>query len=334
MLGPASVKGQEQGIAASDVEWERIQGFGELSRANLTLNASGDVVSTQAAKVLHLADATTLRSFSEKYPSHARAAEARLREGLSLQFAALYGDSSNEARRTSLVEELRADARLDSYKRFELVGWSYQVAIRRKNLSTKSDRLREQELATRALISEFPKITVGYESLLAIAEGRPVEQARTTAIEIITKTSDENVKRRASALIERVSLVGRGLGEVAQSVGAEELVRAGLGKITILYSWSKATPRYIEWATRVAGQNPGVHLLGVCVDADPRQARALISDIQVQNAYVFGDMVGAKALIEKLVFTKPGLIYIVDRAGAIRDIHGGSGTAQKLSQWK
>ena len=84
----------------------------------------------------------------------------------------------------------------------------------------------------------------------------------------------------------------------------------------------------------MASREPGVMLVGICVDKDAQNGRRLVADSRTPGLHLFSDTPGSKNLLKAIVVSSANQIYICDAAGKIVDIQGGTGLMQKLATLK
>jgi hypothetical protein len=309
-------------LSEADQVWANIKTFGrpELRTSAISAPAKSNRASVAATSLMQ---ADKLREFYTRYPDHPRTAEAKWREASALNRAALNGDWNNEQRRLNLVEEVRKDTTLADWRRFELVAWSQQVAISRRRLQDHSEYLRAQEETTRALISEFPAVIHGYNSLAALARDSAADRGQQIARDLLAMPGAPSLaKQEAERALGRFGLIGSSIDAIFARFGASNLTSERKDQVTVIYAWSSTELPALRAVRQLAEGTSNVRFIGLCSDSDTKKASDVAAELAPPGTqyYVRGD--GDVTLIDGLYMNGVSTVYITDRQGIIRDVQG------------
>jgi hypothetical protein len=314
-----------------DAQWNVVKTFGRQPTLPPS-SGNGAAKPTRAEQSRNfISQADQLKAFYTAYPSHPSAKEAKRLETLALSHAALAGDTSQESRRLQLIETVRRDEALPPLSRFEAVAWSRQVEVSRQSLATDAARLSAQEAATRQMIAEFPNLPEGYESLLAVARDAGPVRGPAILNDLRQMPTTGQVQMEVQTLLDRYALVGAALGPMLMKTGFAGLAQRTQGKAIILYAWSYNNPASIAAAKRLAKLAPRAAVIGVNLDPNAEEARRAASEKRLPgDQWADGNGPGNPIAV-LLKMNRAPLVYLVDQAGAIRDINALVGTSSKLT---
>lgn len=329
----ASLRAQAP-AAPNDVDraWDTLRTTVEIGTPTGAM-AVRDSAARATEAAAYVAQANQVRDFYVRYPGHSGVAEARRLEALLLSQAALRGDSAQDGRLAALVNTVRVDNSIPALRRFEAVAWSKQVTLARQRLTARPAVLGAHELIAKALVAEFPSVDVAFESWLAVARDSAPADAWRICTEIASSLAPARIKSGAQVIVARTRLIGRPLRDVLGATQAAALLTASDGKPVVIYSWSSQAPSSVSAITRNAPKLAVAGLVGICLDADTVAGRAAAANAPLPGTQYFNAGGAASPLAEALLFTEPGMTYIADRQGIIRDIHGRSELVAKLARY-
>lgn len=315
-------------LTSADLAWQTLKNFGQPTSPPQT----GPKPTKDQLKATFLSQADQLKAFYTQYPTHLSAKEAKQREVTALAFAALNGDSTQDARRQSALAAVRSDSGLSVAQRSEAVAWSGRVAIKRQNLKSAAAVLAAEESLTRTLIQEFPGQTDGYNSLLGIARDSSPERGQVIARDVLAmREAPAKSKTDAQRLLERYALVGKPIAPILQKAGAASLLPSTGGKVTVVYTWNAAAPQSLTRAGRMAVQAPKARFIGVCLDSNLASARQAASTRNAPGDQYYNASGPTNPLATGLAIQEPLAVYLVDRNGVIRDVKGATDFASKVA---
>lgn len=310
---PASV--QRPGMsesAAADAAWQALLPL---------LQADGGTTPGNGQITTLLSSADQFRAFYTAHPTHDKAKDAKCIEGILLLRAALAGDTSADARRTSTVAQIRNDRAVTPALRAELWATSDSVSVIRQRGLTRDQRLLGYEQSARGVMAEFPDLPNGYETLLHIAGDCGDAKGATLAAEVRNlRDAPGWVKAEAGVVAKRFGLVGQSLRSI-MSASATPVLADAAGHAVILYSWASRDVGSILRAALIPKSAPAdAVIIGVCLDSGTTAAQAIAAARKLPGTQVY-DSAGEKgAAVSALVMSASGLIYAADRSGVIRTV--------------
>lgn len=264
------------------------------------------------------------KAFREQNDGHAKAREARLLETRSLLRAAFLGDKSQGKRLQELVAGVEGDSSIPSKERYQVIALADHLLIRelaRNSAEAKAARLD----SARYLISHFPSEAGGYLGLLSAADAAGAAQARGAAQEVLA-APDAPFAAKAAArnLIARHELVGKSLADVANTaLGRDNFFEQARGRQTVLYTWSAASPGSLAFARQVVAKLPAeVLVIGYNLDRDTKAAEQTAKQEKLPGVMYFNEGGSGAWVALLLKLDAPGLAYVTDKAGVIREIAG------------
>ncbi len=241
------------------------------------------------------------------------------------------GDETQDTRRSQLLEEIRNDSQLEESRRFEAVATSNQLSIHRQQLRDRPLYLAAQESATRSLIAEFPGVTYGYESLLAIARDSSPEKGKAVAQELmLLPGASPSVKSAAREVVDRFSVLGKPVDQIFAQAGASNLVRARENRVAVIYGWTSAAPQELRVMRQWAARTSGAVFIGICLDADIDHAKNAAASILPPGEQYYDSRGADGALAQALHIGRHPVVYLADRAGLIRDVQANDGFSAKI----
>ncbi len=299
-LGADPTQPHDSASTVADAAWQALQPL---------LNGNG-----RGPAIPGLIDAADqFSAFAQHYPTHGKANDARCLEAIMLARAALAGDSSHESRRTATTAANLHDTNVTPSVRAELIATTDSISVVRGSYASLDATLAAYERSSRGLISEFPDLPNGYESLLGIARDSSDTHGAALAAEIATLAgAPEWIKAAAALLSRRFAMIGQPLPAGISS---------SIGKPTIVYAWSLNDVGSRARARACAAKAPAsVVFIGVCVDSDVSAAQSQAQSDNLPGIQVY-DVKGADgAVAQALSITSSGVMYGADRSGTVRSV--------------
>jgi hypothetical protein len=318
--------------SAADAAWRALAGVGQLGPVASVSGAKGAKPTRAEQAADFVAQADRLKTFQTSYPAHAAVPVARQRETVALAHAALHGERNLEARRQALLAEVRRDPRLTAPERCEAVAWSTRAETpARAPAATREDLIAAEEALTRALIAEFPQVADAYHSLVALARDNPGPRGSGIARELLAMPgAGPEVKAEAQRILDRFDLVGRSAATLFGSVGRQDLLAATTGKPIVVYAWSRSAPGFLRRVAALAHATPGCAFIGICLDSDTAGAGRMAAELSAPGRLHFDGRGKNGALASVLKLGGSLTLYLTDRSGVIRDVHGDDKFATKI----
>lgn len=281
-------------------------------------------VGTAANPNLALADQA--RDFYTKNPTFVFGPEARRIEVLALLDAEEEGEATAPARVERTVAQIRQDKSMSELARAGAVAaFEYRRALR--GAASPDSRLGLTEATARRMLAEFPASDVGPTAMLAVASASDVVKAAALAEEVIAKSTDERSRAAARVVRLRSALVGRPLRVLLPTVPAVQALPRGTP--LIVYSWSADAAGSVDFGRMVQARR--FTALGVCLDTDVTRGQEAQRAANLGGTHIYDAKGTAGVVAEALALNAPGLVYLIDRTGVIRDVRGLNGLESKLN---
>lgn len=307
----------------TDEAWEDLMAlFSPSEDASAGESPATDQTREQlAAHFLYAGDQA--KAYREQHPNEpVRVAEAGRLEAMARLNAVLAGDSSAESSALALAEEVKNNSTLAARDRLEVA--KLAEFVRNRNLTGDPAALSlARQSSARRLIEAFPNESAGYEALLNEAQNA-ADDATVSALaaEVVASPAPEGVKQPAQALLDRQRLVGRSLTDIAaETLGNENVISAGKGRVIVLYTWATWSPGSIERAKSLmilAPEKPV--LVGVNLDDDVEAARAAAQDNNLPGEMIYDARGVESPLAQALQLGRTLPIYLAATSGEIRSV--------------
>ncbi|HEX7862674.1 MAG TPA: TlpA disulfide reductase family protein [Verrucomicrobiae bacterium] len=263
------------------------------------------------------------KEFYTRFPSHAKAEEAKEREGTFRRQAQNFKGSSEPEKPVSPEEEAFANKMNEVRKRALL------KQDPKKPLNGRGEVIKEMESGLRELMKEYPTRSEPWAALLQAAEWAPEKEDQLRILDDIvnSKSADKETIARAKAAIKAVGALGHPL-EIAFTAadGREVDVQKLKGKVVLVDFWAswcgpcmEALPELISLYKKYQPQ--GLEVIGINMD----KQRFAMDNVLKQNEmpwpqYFDGKGWGAKFAIEYNVSSIPA-VWLVDKKGILRTMN-------------
>jgi hypothetical protein len=310
----------------ADAQWQDIESRLLPPTARITSErkkrtAEQRAVDKADTRAYLLAIADELSSFRKQNPEHPKAAEARLNEARSLLIAALLGDKSQESRIQTTVEEVKADTRLTSHDRFEIVALAERLLVR-GSAKSREEASVANEASARYLIREFPKEAGSYAELLHAAALASSPRAVALAQQVVDSPAPESLKLAARDIITRQTIPGKTFAElVGGQPGAGPLIKAALGRSLIIYTWRPEDQQSVDRAKAIMSAIPANALvLGVNVGPDASAALAFAKLNNLPGEQLYGARGADSPVVLRLALTASGMLYVAGKDGRMQNL--------------
>lgn len=311
-------------------------GWAELSAGAPRAEAlpSGSATERQTAAQACVALADQMKNFAQQRAADTPAAVAAHTEARLLLRAAECGDISRQARLAELVAAVRSDIRVPETARFIVASRFNEAAILTGPKLNHGQLLAAYERSARQMMAEFPEQPEPYLALAALAEDQPDSAAAAKlAAEVQGLPAPVEAKGRAADLASRLALEGQTPGlSVTTEKGRVLALGQAREKPLVVYTWSAADQNSLNLAKRLeSALGDSVVLLGINLDADIRQAKTSRTATGLKSDQVFAFGVTAGPEGAPLRLNRPGLVYLFDGQGILRDVRGIQGLREKLT---
>jgi len=263
------------------------------------------------------------RDFLAQYPSSPHAPEARKME-LTAELVPLDGAGNIPPAVEAQVKAYLADATVPASARFEVSAMHKNARIVLQEGMSRDEVMAQRLQNAHELVSEFPKDSRAWVSLLNGAQFTPGQAAVDAADEIINSPdAPNNIKQAAQTLLNGRALLDKPIGCVDLSFAENQPV--------MIYFWSLQRPNFLT-LFRYYQKINGIAFLGINVDGEDKRAQAekIVTGLRLPGTQIYDGANGP--LAKALYITKSPAVLLVDAQGILRDIDGTFNTLEKLKQ--
>jgi thiol-disulfide isomerase/thioredoxin len=281
------------------------------------------------------------RDFYTKYPSHAKADDARRREIELLSVAVQLGDTNRQARFDELQEKRLSDPTVSAEEKFDLRAKRILRLLDEEDAAKTGTARDKAEKATRDLLSDFPKRNEGYDLLFMIAqnhlESDSLAKARTLTEEVVKKAAEDS-KEQAEVQLRKLNLVGKPFELKFTDLNGKDVnIKDYAGKVVLVDFWAtwcppcrEALPEMKEIYAKYRGQ--GFEILGISFDNEKQTLTDFIAEEKISWPQRFDGLGWESQMATNYPLHRLPTMWLVDRKGVLRDLNGGRTLSAKLEK--
>ena len=209
-----------------------------------------------------------------------------------------------------------------------------RISLFMQRLDTSSAEGRARLLSeTRAFGAAFPRdhrVAALYAEVSSAFPDEP-KTARALLESASPLAGTDELRARMGDDLKRLALLGKPLAMKWTSVQGQQVNLAKMrGKVVVIYffaSWSPPAMAELEWVRQLAAGNPGIQVLGICLDSDPVEVPSMLADRQIDwPVYCDGGGWGGP-LVRGLGINALPTLWIVDKDGILRSVAARPGEA-------
>ena len=278
--------------------------------------------------------ANKAKEFYTRFPEHAKAEEAKFKEGQFRQQARQLAAEAVPPQKLSPEEEAFV-------KKMNEVG---RRAMAKqdpsKPLNGRAEVIKELEAGLREVMKEFPNRPEPWMELLQAAEYAPAkeEQLRILTDMVNAKGPDEQTIARAKAAIRAIGAVGHPIEmSFTAADGRKVEVQNMKGKVVLIEFWAawcapclQAMPEVVSLYEKY--KSKGFEIVGINMDKEQRAMEQVVHQFKMSwPQYLDGKGPAAKFALEYNVNTIPAM-WLVDKKGILRTMNAHENLEQQIKE--
>jgi thiol-disulfide isomerase/thioredoxin len=289
----------------------------------------------QAAQAGALADRA--RDFYTRFPGDTNGSRARVTELQALQLAVHYGATNwladLEAREQSVIgdtnapEELRYELRVDQLGR----------ALQAKSAAG-ADMKAELEKAGCEMVKEFPGGPEGYEILMDLAMNADLLKMHDLAGVMANSGGPPELTDLGKGLQRRIDAIGRPLAiEFTTADGRAVNLTTLSNQVVLVDFWATWCPGCVTLSPEIKKlydqfHTNGFDVVGINFDDDTNQAQQFLNKEGLAWPQYFGGRGPGNQFGREYAISAIPTVWLVDRKGIVRDIHGTTDLEAKVAK--
>lgn len=289
----------------------------------------------QAESAIRAADIAN--EFTTRFPTHAKAAEAREQRYQLLGTAVRRGDKSRLEQLEKVESELLADPKKTAEEKFRLRMQTVDRKSGLKQADGMAAMLEEFEKGARALQKDFPDRKEVFEMLYAVAMRSDGAKATALLKEITASSAEPQVKEAAQAQLKKTERVGKPITLKFTALDGRKVELAKLkGKVVLIDFWATwcgpCVAEIPNMKAAYAKLNPkGFEVIGISLDDDKAALQAMVKSKQLPWPQFFEDKEENRYAKEFDVASIPTM-WLVDKQGNLVDTNARDGLEKKVEK--
>ena len=273
--------------------------------------------------------------FYTRFPDDANVARARVTEIQALQMAVHFGATNRmadlDARERALIQNTNAPEDLRYELRLDEIGREMKSAS-----AAGADMGAQMEKAGRELVAEFPGGPDGYQILLDVAQSGDLATMRELGNFMADSGGPAELTEIGKGLLRRADAVGKPLAIAFTAADGRAVNLTTLSnKVVLVDFWATWCPYCVQSVSELKQlyaqyHTNGFEIVGIDFDDDTNAAQRFIKEQNLAWPQFFGgrdNKFGREYAVDALPSA-----WLVDRNGAVRDIHATENLEAKLKK--
>lgn len=297
-------------------------------------------ITTYRAKQVEVAirAADVAAEFTTRFPTHAKAAEAREQRHRLLAIAVQRGDVTRLGQLEKVEAELLADPKLDTEGKFRLrmQGVERKAGLRQSEGMTAMTE--EFEKGARSLQKEFPDRKEVFEMLYAVAMRSDAPKAAALAKEIAASGAATEVKEAAAVLLKKSERIGKPLDIKFTALDGRKVDLAKLkGKVVLIDFWATWCGPCVAEIPHIKATftklNPkGFEVIGISLDDDKAALSKMVREKQMPWPQHFESEKDESRYAKEYGISSIPTMWLVDKKGILVEMNAREDLEKKVEK--
>lgn len=276
------------------------------------------------------------RDFYTRFPADPNASRARVTELQALMAAVHYGATNRQAdldrRERVLIADTNAPVELRYQLRIDQLGRELQAKA-----AAGADMPAAMETAGRELVTDFPGGPTGYEMLQGIAENADLLKMQELGKLMANSGGPPELAEIGRGLLRRLDAVGKPLPlEFTAADGRAVNAAALSNKVVLVDFWGTWCPVCVQEVPEFKKlyaqyHTNGFEVVGIDFDDDTNAVQRFLQERDIPWPQYFGGRTNNRYGAQYSLNFFP-YVWLVDRKGILRDIHGRQDTEAKIQK--
>ncbi|MBG86174.1 MAG: hypothetical protein CMO80_04655 [Verrucomicrobiales bacterium] len=277
----------------------------------------------QAVTSAHAADLA--RDFAKKFPTHEKAATARLQTQRLLSRAVLGGLHNRADELEAVEKEIIARHSLTDDQRYAM----RKGAVERKAMIAQAKNggdamLAAYEQGVRVLQKEFPNRPENLLMLFSVASRSSGRKAKELAAEVAKYSPSPQLRDSTLALLKQMERIDAPLRLKFKDLNGDEIDTAKLkGKVILLDFWATWCGPCVVELPKLKGlhakyHDEGLEILGISADVDKKALVAMVNYKKIPWPQFFDEENRVNRIKQELGVNELPAQWLVDRKGKLR----------------
>ncbi len=287
--------------------------------------------------------ATKARQFYTRFPEHAKAFRARVKECELLTIAVHLGQERLKAKLESAQKALWQDPALTEDDRFAIRSAGVQEIAYYLQFKNYTVNLDDFEKSARELQREFPGREEPYELLLTLAKNRfwddRMDQARAVARELAANSgAPPGIVDGARAMVKHFEMIGKPVRFKFSALDKREIDLEKLaGKVVLLDCWA-------TWCVPCVSEVPhlkavyqrfhshGLEIVGINSDDDRQELEKFLKERRLPWPQYFDGKGQLNRFALEFDITGVPTMWLLDKQGKLRDLNARNNLDSKIEK--